>query len=75
MILLCLQIAFTVISALFIAAVLPVGAFLGWTWAISCALCALLFFILMLLCKQARMSKLPPPTDENASENKNQDPQ
>ena len=52
--LLYLQIIFTIISALFIAAVLPVGAFLGWTYAIICALCAVFFYVAMLLCKQAR---------------------
>jgi hypothetical protein len=52
--LLYLQIVFTIISALFIAAVLPVGAFLGWTYAIICALGAVFFYVAMLLCKQAR---------------------
>lgn len=52
--LLFLQIALTILSALAVAAVIPLGAFLGWTWAIVCALLACLFYILMLLCKQAR---------------------
>ncbi len=65
MILLYLQIIFTIISALFIAAVLPIGAFFGWTYAIICALGAVFFYVAMLHCKQVRTSKLPPQTDEN----------
>ena len=51
--LLILQITFTILSALCIAAFVPVGAFLGWTWAIGLALAALMFFMLMKLCKQS----------------------
>ncbi len=71
--LLYLQIIFTVISALFIAAVLPIGAFLGWTYAIICALCAVFFYVAMLLCKQARESKLPPEIEENATDEKQEE--
>lgn len=52
--LLFLRIAFTVISALCLGALIPVGAILGWTYAILCGLGAFLFFVLMLLCKQAQ---------------------
>lgn len=47
-----LRILFTVISAVFIALVLPLGALLSWSWAGLCVIGALLFFGLMLLCKQ-----------------------
>ena len=47
-----LRIVFTVISAIFIALVIPVGALHSWTAAILCAMGAFLFFELMLLCKQ-----------------------
>lgn len=47
-----LRIAFTWISAIFIAAVVPVGALVNWGWAVVCGLCAFLFYGLMLLCKQ-----------------------
>ena len=47
-----LRIVFTVISAIFIALVIPVGALHSWTAAILCAMGAFLFFGLMLLCKQ-----------------------
>lgn len=47
-----LRILFTIIAALFVAAVLPVGAVLSWAWAGACGLLAFLFYGLMLLCKQ-----------------------
>ena len=47
-----LRIIFTIISAVFISTVIPVGALVSWTWAGSCALFALLFYALMILCKQ-----------------------
>lgn len=64
--LLYLQIVFTIISALFIAAVLPIGAFLGWTYAIICALGAVFFYVAMLLCKQARGAENPVANDEKS---------
>ena len=52
-----LRILFTVISAVFVASILPVGAFLGWGWAGGCGLFSVLFFALMLLCKQSQEFK------------------
>ncbi len=46
-----LRIIFTVLSALCVAAVVPVGAFLGWVWAVLCALGAFLFYLFMRICK------------------------
>lgn len=46
------RIIFTILSVLCVAALLPVGAFLGFGWAGLCAVLALLFFGLMMLCKQ-----------------------
>ena len=65
-----LQITFTIISALFIAAAIPVGALVGWAWALACGFCAVLFFGLMLLCKQSLAMKNPKPqeTDEPMQE-------
>lgn len=48
-----LQILFTVISAVLIAAIVPVGIFLGWGWSGVCGILAVLFFVLTLLCKQS----------------------
>ena len=47
-----LRIIFTVISAIFVASVIPVGAIYSWLAAGICAVGAFLFFGLMLLCKQ-----------------------
>ena len=47
-----LRIMFTVLAALCVAAALPIGTFFGLGWAGLCGLSALLFFGLMLLCKQ-----------------------
>ena len=52
--LLYLQIALTLLSAICVALVLPLGAWLGFPWAIALALAALMFFMLMKLCKQTR---------------------
>lgn len=52
--LLYLQIALTILSAICIALVLPLGSWLGLGWAIGLALAAVMFFMLMKLCKQSR---------------------
>ena len=49
-----LRIIFTILSALCIAALIPLGALFGWAWVGYCFLGALLFFVLMLLCKQSQ---------------------
>ena len=49
-----LRIIFTILSAICVAAVLPVGAFLNFTWAIITALVAFLLYLLMMACKQAQ---------------------
>lgn len=52
--LLYLQIALTILSAICIALVIPLGSWLGLGWAIGLALAAVMFFMLMKLCKQSR---------------------
>ena len=52
--LLYLQIARTILSAICVALVLPLGTWLGFGWAIALALAAVMFFMLMKLCKQTR---------------------
>ncbi len=47
-----LQILFTVLSALCLAAIIPVAVWGGWIWFGVVGGCALLFFFLMKLCKQ-----------------------
>ena len=53
--LLFLQILFTVLSALCIGAIVPLGIWQGWLWAGGAFLGAILFYVLMLLCKQSRI--------------------
>ncbi len=64
-----LRIIFTVVSAVFAAAVLPIGALFGFIWAIACAAAAAVFFFVMLLCKQEQEKRDPPTMDENTHEN------
>ena len=76
-----LRILFTVLSALCVAAFLPVGSLAGWSYAAICAAGALCFFALMLLCKQSQTnaerapralseSEQPKNEQEKAKENK-----
>lgn len=60
-----LRVFFTILSAICIAAVIPCGAFLGWFWAGFTAVCAFLFFILMLLCKQSQEFRENKRFDDN----------
>ena len=62
-----LRIIFTVISALFAAAVFPIGFFGGLTWALASAVIAFLFFGLMLLCKQSQEAQEARETKKNTS--------
>ena len=55
--LLYLQIALTLLSAICVALIMPLGVWLGFPWAIAVALAAVMFFILMKLCKQSREIK------------------
>lgn len=65
-----LRIIFTVISAIFVASVIPVGAMYSWLAAGVCAVGAFLFFGLMLLCKQkqeeTKAARKNKETDENS---------
>ncbi len=47
-----LRIVCTVVAAVFIALVIPLGALVSWAWAALCVIFALLFVGLMFLCKQ-----------------------
>lgn len=51
------RIVFTILCAVCIALVIPVGALWDWKPAIGIGVVALLFFGLMLLCKQAQEAK------------------
>jgi hypothetical protein len=49
-----LRIIFTILSALCVAAIVPLGAALGWAWVGYSFFGALLFFALMIFCKQSQ---------------------
>ncbi|MBE5751913.1 MAG: hypothetical protein IJA89_00185 [Clostridia bacterium] len=63
--LLFLQIAFIILSALCAGATLIVGALVSWGYAGLCVLLTLLFLGLSLLCKQSLAMKNLPKDDEN----------
>ncbi|MBQ7923823.1 MAG: hypothetical protein IJ329_00800 [Clostridia bacterium] len=46
-----LRVLFTILSAICVAAVIPVGTFLGWGWGGLCGFLAILFFVFMRLFK------------------------
>lgn len=52
-----LRILFTIVSAVCIAAFVPVATIFGWGYAALCAAGAVCFFALMLLCKQSEENK------------------
>ena len=68
-----LQIIFTILCALCLAAFVPIGSFLGWPAAILCGLGAALFFVLMLLCKQSISKSEAEKTDETVEEKQDEE--
>ena len=57
-----LQITLTILSALCVAAVVPVGVLVEWGWGAFCALLAVLFFVFMKICKtQVEIDKAKHP--------------
>ena len=66
-----LRIIFTILSAICIAIAIPVAAFADFTGLIVCVFLALLFFWLMLLCKERQ--KEEPPTEAEETKNDEKD--
>lgn len=65
-----LRIIFTILCAICIAALFPLGMIFGWGPAGICLVCAFLFFGLMLLCKQSQeMKEGKPSFDETDATN------
>ena len=58
------QIFFTVLSAICVGAVVPLGMWLGWLWAGIAVLGAILCYVFMLLCKQTRALRGEIPIEE-----------
>lgn len=63
-----LRILFTVLSALCLVALLPMGTFFGLSAFIPTALLAAIFFFLMLFCKQEQEKREPKQEDEDSKE-------
>ena len=63
-----LRITFTILSAICIAAVFPIGIFWDFVPAVICALAAGLFFCIMLFCKKQQEKKENPPTAESTAD-------
>jgi hypothetical protein len=58
-----LRIVFTILSAICIAIVIPVGVFGGLTASVVCAVAAFIFFVIMLFFKQKQEESEPQPKE------------
>ncbi len=71
-----LRILFTILSAICIAVVIPVGAIGGFVWAVLCAVAAFVFFLIMLYFKRKQEELDPenqnPQPDFFSPEQKNE---
>ncbi len=64
-----LRIACTIISALFLAAIMPAGSIWDWKGFLFCGLGAGLFFLFMLIFKQCQQDKEEKRATESFDEN------
>lgn len=67
------QIFFTVLSAICVGAVVPLGMWLGWIWAGIAVLGAILCYVFMLLCKQTRALRGEIPIEEPSKTEKTEE--
>lgn len=67
-----LRILFTILATVCLALILPALTWFGWLGFGICGLCALLFFGIMLLCKQTQeaQEQKNTPTDKKDENNK-----
>ena len=63
-----LRITFTLLSAVCLAAVIPVGTFWDFIPAIFCVLLAAVFFFAMLFCKKQQEKRENPPTEQSTAD-------
>jgi hypothetical protein len=59
-----LRIIFTILCAVCLAALLPVGAWGDMPWVIGIGIAAAFFFVAMLFCKNKQEEKENPPTPQ-----------
>ena len=70
------RVFFTILAALCVAAILPIGSIFGFGWAGLCIVFALLFTGLMILCKQnqeleERKNQQNPPKTRKTTKKRN----
>ena len=58
------RIVFTILSAILLASIIPIGTFFGWDYAVFCGVGAFAFFVFMFLCKQAQEKREDKETQE-----------
>lgn len=63
-----LRIIFTILSCICAAAVIPVGAFLGFIWAGLCIVAAFAFYVFMLIFKQKQEERETSQLQQKANE-------
>lgn len=63
-----LRVIFTILAAICLAAIIPIGTFWDFTPAIICAAAGGLFFLLMLFCKNKQEKQENPPSQENKAD-------
>lgn len=63
-----LRVIFTILAAICLAAIIPIGIFWDFTPAIICAAAGGLFFLLMLFCKNKQEKQENPPSQENKAD-------
>ncbi len=69
-----LRIFFTILAAICAAAVIPVGTFLGFVWALVPIIAAFLFYFIMLYFKAKQEETAPTVTEEKSESNPPQTP-
>lgn len=68
-----LRILFTVLAAVCLVAIIPAGIFFDWIGFLVCGVPALIFFLLMLLCKQAQEKQESTPSVPEKKNDSNDD--
>lgn len=63
-----LRIFCCILAALCVAAVIPVGAFFGFTSSVFCVLGACVFFVLTVFCKNEQEKRNPQASEEDTKE-------
>ena len=68
-----LRVLFTILAAVCLALILPILTWFGWIGFGACGFAALLFFGLMLLCKQLQEAKEPQSSTTETPDDKTEE--